>query len=422
MATIPGAQFSITGASGTQGLLAPKSGWFCYVFPRGGHASQDSTGATITFDSADVASRFAANNWIQVELDTANIRKVTGVGGNSITVQSSVTVSENDRVFLIGNTQPSITGGSATYITPATLIRQRDDDGSDLFTNSKVTSTSNGTIQFWAAPSVYDCIVQDGNQSIQGKIVDLPVGAVEGVSTDFPAVFGATATFLFGISGNRVLLLGGTASLYGALGVSGIVTTGVTVTMHGALGVTGTATFGATLTANAAFGVTGPATFGSTATFQGNMTGVSVTGSATFGNTATFQNVRTNRLIFNQSGPLKTISAGWGASASITTVNEQRDSCFSFYIQSAGAGQAANPTVSCNFLGGPWNADGNGYIAVTSRLKISGVGGDAQPTIPFYQQTPGAAGSTMTLVFGGTPVAGETYGCNVIVVGYSGAA
>src|SRR3972149_11344397 len=141
MASIPGSRFDITGASGSQGLLSPKNSWRAYVFPRGGHASQDSTGTLITFDSASVASRFAALNWIQVGLSADNIRQVSAVGGNSLSVSgAALTVSENNRIFLIGNTQPTVSGGSATYLVPQSIVRQRDDDSADLYTNSMVTS------------------------------------------------------------------------------------------------------------------------------------------------------------------------------------------------------------------------------------------------------------------------------------------
>lgn len=214
MASIPGFRFDITGASGSQGLLSPKSSYRAYILPRGGHASADSTGTLITFDSASVASRFAVNNWLQAGLLTANIRQVSAVGGNSISVSgAALTITENDRIFLIGNTQPTVTGGSATYTTPNTRIYQRDDDGADLYTNSMITSNSDGLIQGWAGVNYYDAIIQDGNQSNQGSIVDMEVGSVDGVSTSQAAVFGAT------------------------------------VTINGALGVTGTAVFGATLSA-----------------------------------------------------------------------------------------------------------------------------------------------------------------------------
>ena len=177
MASIPGFRFDITGASGSTGLLGPKNSWRAYVFPRGGYASADSTGSLITFDSASVASRFAVNNWIQAGLLTANIRQVGAVGGNSISISgAALTVSENQRIFLIGNTEPTVSGGSATYVTPNTIVRQRDDDAADLYTNSMITTNSDGLVQGFAQTALYDLIIQDGNQANQGSLIDLPVG------------------------------------------------------------------------------------------------------------------------------------------------------------------------------------------------------------------------------------------------------
>src|SRR5437773_7305368 len=101
MASIPGARFDVTGASGSQGLLTRKSGWLAYVLPRGGAASQASAGMLITFDSTAVASRFAALNWVQAGLSVANIRQVAAVGGNSISVSgAALTVAKGDRIYL----------------------------------------------------------------------------------------------------------------------------------------------------------------------------------------------------------------------------------------------------------------------------------------------------------------------------------
>ena len=286
MASIPGAQLSLTGASGTQAALTPKSGWFAYVFPRGAWASQDSTGTQITFDSSDIASRFAANNWIQVGISTANIRKVSAVGGNSISVSgSAVTVSEDDRIFIIGNTQPSVTGGSATYIVPSTVVRHRDDDASDRFTNSLVTSDSNGLIQFYATHGHYDVLLQDGNQAGQGYIADLTVGIAEGISTSLASVFGATVTInaALGVTGTAVfgstvtmnaqVIVGATMTAYsdvlignnlyvtGLASITGAITTGGTATFNADLAV------GKTAAVFGNFGVTGTATFNGQAVF-----------------------------------------------------------------------------------------------------------------------------------------------------------
>jgi hypothetical protein len=181
-----------------------------------------------------VASRFAANNWLQRGLATADIRQVSAVGGNSISISgAALTVTANDRIFLIGNTEPTVTGGSATYTTPNTLVRQRDDDAADLYTNSMITTNSDGLVQGFCQPGLYDVIVQDGNQANQGYISELTVG----ISTDYAATFGVTVT------------------IHGALGVTGWATFGSTVTMNAALGVTGTATFGSTVTASATTGI-----------------------------------------------------------------------------------------------------------------------------------------------------------------------
>lgn len=231
MAAIPSFQFNITGASGSQGLLSPKSGWRAYIFPRGANASQDSTGTLITFDSAATASRFSVNNWVQVGTDTSKIVRVTAVGGNSMSVTASVTVSENDRVFLIGNTQPTVVGGSATYTIPNTLVRQRGDDAADLYTNSMITSNSDGLIHGYASPNMYDAMIQDGNQANQGYIADLEVGTVEGVSVTDWAFFGSTVT------------------MHANLGVTGTIVVGATASFLAGTSFTGRAVFGQTVTA-----------------------------------------------------------------------------------------------------------------------------------------------------------------------------
>lgn len=268
MSSLPGCRFDITGASGSQGLLTPKSGWRAIVFPRGGYAAADSTGVNITMDSNDAANRFAANNWVQVGLSTANIRQVTLVGAGTVRVNSAVTVSENDRIYLIGNTQPTVSGGSATYITPNTLIRQRDDDAADLYSNSMVTSNADGLVQFFGGPAYFDVLIQDGNQANQGSIIDVACGAVEGISTSQVSLFGATVT----INAN--------VGITGSLVLSGTLLVGQTTTVGGALGVTGTFLVGATATMNANAGVTGTLTVGATATLSG---GVVVGGTLTMG-------------------------------------------------------------------------------------------------------------------------------------------
>lgn len=202
MASIPGFRFDISGASGSQGLLAPKESWRAWVFPRGAYASQDSTGTLITFDSASVASRFAVGNWIQVGTNPANVRQVSAVGGNSVAVSgSAVTVATNTRVLIIGNTEPTISGNSATYTSPASVIRQRDDDAATAYTNSMITTDSNGNVFGYGAASFYDVLLQDGNQSNQAIISDMEVGTVNGISVTDDAVFGGSIS----VTGNATI-------------------------------------------------------------------------------------------------------------------------------------------------------------------------------------------------------------------------
>ena len=303
MASIPGFQFNVTGASGTQGLLAPQSGWRAYILPRGASVKQSASGTLLTFDSASAASRFAVNNWIQVGLDTSYIRQVSAVGGNSIAVSgANISASLNARVFLIGNTQPTVSGGSATYTVPNTLVYTTDDDAGSFSTNSMFTSDSNGLVQGWAATNFYDAIVQDGNRTNQLGIYDLAVGAVEGISLTGSALMGGSLTVngALGVTGwatfgstvtmnanagvTGTLTVDGAATFNAAVGITGTLGVSGAATFHGAIGVTGTAVFGTSVTLNGALGVTGWATFGSTVTITG---AIGVTGTGAFGSTVT---------------------------------------------------------------------------------------------------------------------------------------
>lgn len=257
MASIPGTQFSVTGATGSQGVLAPMGGWTVYILPRGGWASQASAGAWISFDTSSVATRFSATlgnrDWIQVGTDVSSIRHVVSVVGSSIQISgANVTVNKNDRIFIVGKTQPSVSGSVATYV-PNSTIRQRDDDTSDQVTNSALTTDSNGHIAFYGQAGLYDALVQDGNGLTQGYFADIPVGTAEGVSTGLAATFGATATF------------------------NGWAVFGQTVTMNANAGVTGTLTVGNTLTASANLVLGATVSGGTISALNGIVGGLTIT-------------------------------------------------------------------------------------------------------------------------------------------------
>ncbi len=423
--SLPAAQFSLSGASGSQGLLGPRQGAPVYLFPRGAWASAASSGTLITFDSASVASRYSVNAWIQVGISPANVRKVSAVGGNSLSVSgSAITVAKNDRVFLIGSTQPTVSGGIATYITPNTVIRQRDDEGSDIISNSMVTSDSNGLIAFYATQGLYDCLIQDANRINQGFIADLTVGVAEGVSTTAPAVFGATVTINAnaGITGSLILSgtlsVGQTTTLGAFVGVTGSMTVGGSVTITGAFGVTGTGTFGATLTANANFGVTGTAVFGQTVTLSGRLVGTTgqFSGGLTTGGkiTATASDADIRRLQLRQGTLLVagnfSMSPGWGNTASLQIIQDSYDCHGAFKVTAGGTGIGANPTVTINFVDGTFGNVRAVAMATTDTTT------DDQVTVPWTVQ-PMSLGTTLVLTWRGTPVAGKNYGVEYLIVG-----
>ena len=422
MASLPGAQFNITGASGTAAALVAKSGWKAIVLPRGAHAAADSTGVDVTLDSQNAINRFALNNWIQVGTDISKIRKITLIGAG-IRVNSAVTISENDRIFLIGNTQPSTTGGSATYITPNTRIRQRDDDASDLYANSLITSNSDGLIQGWCSPNFYDVLIQDGNQSLQGSIVDLPVGSVGGISTDSDALFGGSVTVngAFGVTGWATF--GSTVTMHAALGVTGWAHFGASVTMHANAGVTGSLTVGSTLTAsgvfigttvtvNNALGVTGQATFGSTATFSA---GVTISGQLA-GVSATFsQDVTLRRLVMTRGTTFAitdfTLSSGWGATGSITNVSTRTtDSRGWVNVLAGGSGVTDNPTIHVNFKDGAFPNSGLGF-AFANRLDTNA------PTTAWWLPILPIGTTQAGFRFIGLPTSGIAYSLEWLVIG-----
>jgi hypothetical protein len=101
-------------------------------------------------------------------------------------------------------------------------------------------------------------------------------------------------------------------------------------------------------------------------------------------------------------------SAGFGATASVGTIVGTEGRC-SFVVTSAGAGQAANPTIAFTFPAGAFR-DVNGATVVP--IAIATRGGGDQPTIQFSTS---CTATVCTLTFMGTPVAAQTYTVNLSV-------
>lgn len=92
------------------------------------------------------------------------------------------------------------------------------------------------------------------------------------------------------------------------------------------------------------------------------------------------------------------LSAGWGATRSISNIlSGSKDTRGEFTVTSAGAGQAANPTIVLTFKDGAFP---NAPFALVMR------NGGSQPTVI---NTWVALSTTLTITFVGTPVAAQTY-------------
>lgn len=415
MSAIPGTQFNITGASGTNAFLGAKNSWRVYILPRGGYASQSSSGSTITFDSSAIASRFATGKWIQVGTDASKIRQVSGVGGNSITYSgTAVTVTVGDRVFFIGSTQPTVSGSSVTYLNPDTIIYPRDDDGSTRISNSMLTTDSNGMVQFFSLPAVYDALVQDGNISLQGSMIDFPVGLAEGISTSQASVFGATVT----ITAN---LIGDTVTVNKALGVTGWATFGATVTMNANAGVTGslatgTITVGTTATINGNAGITGSITVGGSASFTSSASTCGVSGPAVFGGSVTItpfpllivKMADTGAGTYSSSGVSLGTEWGTGAITIASSIGTRMHGTVG--VSSGNASLGANPQAVLTFP--------SAFISPGPDVVVSRTHSGDQPTIPIAVSAVGT--TSVTFKFMGTPTANTTYAWTFIALSRTG--
>ena len=180
MAELNGFASSIAGSTGNYNALEAKSGYRLFVCPQGIHVSTSGSASPIAADSTAAAARIAANQWFQVGTDVSKVRQCSAVGGNSFAYSgSALSVTAGDRIVVIGNTQPTVSGLSATY-QPHTTIYSRDDDASTPVTNSMLTSDSNGGWQFWAADNRYDVVVQDNNQACLDIMEDVEIGGPYG--------------------------------------------------------------------------------------------------------------------------------------------------------------------------------------------------------------------------------------------------
>ena len=98
------------------------------------------------------------------------------------------------------------------------------------------------------------------------------------------------------------------------------------------------------------------------------------------------------------------LSAGWGTTGNVGTISGT-DARLRFTVNSSGSGQGANPTVTYTFKDGTWTT---APFAIVSRN-----GGDQAAVLPTWTIT----ATTLVITFPGTPVAGESFIFEVIVIG-----
>ncbi len=100
-------------------------------------------------------------------------------------------------------------------------------------------------------------------------------------------------------------------------------------------------------------------------------------------------------------------SGGWGASASVGTITGD-DTHGRFTVTSAGAGQAANPTVTYTFHDGTWT---------TVPFCLVHLESTTDTVIDTVQVTQSTNATALTITYNGTPVVAKTYTISFICIG-----
>ncbi len=137
--------------------------------------------------------------------------------------------------------------------------------------------------------------------------------------------------------------------------------------------------------------------------------GIITTGTQTFAGDKTWTGTTTEKRIKATGGTDHVtgdyaLHANWGNAASISNLSA-KDQRGKFTVNSAGAGQSTNPTITLTFKDGSWTT--------TPQAIVVRNGGD-QITAPTSWTT---SATQLVITFSGTPVGGEQYNYNFIVMG-----
>jgi hypothetical protein len=118
------------------------------------------------------------------------------------------------------------------------------------------------------------------------------------------------------------------------------------------------------------------------------------------------------RLFINQGSTLTsgrfTLSAGWGTTASISSV-AGTDEAFTFTVSSSGTGQASNPTITVAYADGTWT---NVPVCIAFPVQAS-----TSIMTGLFQNSATNSSQLVIGASGFTPTAGQTYSLSVMCIG-----
>ena len=105
------------------------------------------------------------------------------------------------------------------------------------------------------------------------------------------------------------------------------------------------------------------------------------------------------------------LGSGWGNTASVAVQTGSHEGAFTITITSAGTGQGASPDCTLTWPGGPWTQRTG---ATRWPHSVATVAGGAQLTVPWAVVSDS---DVCLMVWGGTPVADETFSVTVLTMG-----
>lgn len=374
-----------------------------------------------TFDQLEDARRgllisTVANVPASIVLSEQLVVVYTGKGGDVMRLPpASLRGSGRGQVLLVANQ-----GTGTVTLAPS---------GRDTL-NGVATVAANGTAAFWS-----DGSTKWHELSVPANVVLSTRNLVSTADITLDGSASATKD----LSADRTIGLANAGAGAGTIGTAGI--TSITLDAKGRVTAAAIATYviaarslistadilldGAAsntvdLSANRTIGLAnagaGAATYGSGASFvqtvtvdaKGRVTSATAA-SATTGDWTARDHIG-RRLVVNTGTAIVagdfTLSAGFGATRSISAVTTgTRDMRGQFQVTAAGAGLAANPTITLTFKDGAFPA---APFAMVLR------NGGSQPLV---QTTWSTTATTLVITFVGTPVAAEVYGYNYMVMG-----